>query len=80
MFARNDGHGLNDSGFRILQEALPYLDPFLGGRRVQIEPVDLHILLQCENHPVDKLSSAGLKAALASVRTLTGTLRRACRD
>ena len=61
---------MNDSGFRILQEALPYLDPFLGGQRIHIEPVDLHILLQCENHPVDKLS-AGLKAALASVRTST---------
>jgi hypothetical protein len=66
--SRNVGSGNNPSNFRVLQEALPYLRPYLGASRVPLGPEDLHTLLQCEHIAIAMLSP-DLHARLLPLRT-----------
>ena len=56
VFVRNDGHGANASGMRVLQEALPYLGPYLQSGRISVGPKDLHLLLQSEHVALEYIS------------------------
>jgi len=56
VFVRNEGHGANASGMRVLQEALPYLGPYLQSGRISVGPKDLHLLLQSEHVALEYIS------------------------